>query len=109
MKLSVVERIKLMDALPQESNYLTFRILTELRTALSFSEKEMKDFKIEQKEGKIFWERSKEKEKDVVVGEQALIIIKAALTKVDKENKVNEFNKTLFDKFMPEIGLEVQK
>ena len=109
MKLSVLERINLMGVLPQESNYLTFKVLADLRTALSFSEKEIKDFGIKQEEGKVYWESTKEKVKDVVIGEQALIIIKAALQKVDKENKVNGGNITLFEKFMPEIGLEVKK
>jgi len=102
MKLNVLERITLMGLLPQESNFITFRLLTDLKKDLSFTEKEIKDFKIEQKDGRIFWGKSKDV--DITIGEQMLIIIKASLQKVDKEGKVNEGNISLFDKFQPEIG-----
>ena len=114
MKLSVLERINLMGILPQESNFITFKILTELKNALSFSEKEIKDYKIEQKvdatgAGKVYWDSRKEKEKEIEIGEQMNSIIKIALQKVDKEGKVNDGNISLFEKFQPEVGLEVKK
>jgi hypothetical protein len=97
MKLNVLERINLMGILPAESNYITFRILTDLKKALSFTEKEIKEFKIEQKEGRVFWSKSKYVE--IPIGEQANVIIQTALKKVDSENKVNEGNFSLFVKF----------
>ena len=111
MKLNVLERINLMGLLPQESNFITFRLLTDLKKDLSFTEKEIKDFKIEQKEiegqMRIFWGKSKEVE--ITIGEQARIIVNTALQKLDADGKVNEGNISLFDKFQPEIGLEVKK
>jgi len=107
MKLNVLERITLMGLLPQESNFITFRLLTDLKKDLSFTEKELKEFKIEQKDGKVYWSKSKDVE--IPIGEQMTIIIQTALQKVDKEGKVNEGNISLFDKFQPEIGLEVKK
>lgn len=113
MKLSVLERINLTEILPLESNFFTFKILTKLRTDLSLSEKEMKEIKLEQKQMgdkiRLFWDDEKAKEKDIVIGEQTLIIIKAALKRVDAEGKVNADNESLFDKFLPEIGLEITK
>ena len=114
MKLNVKERINLLQIIPAEGNFVTFKILTELRAALSFSEKELKDFKIvqhldEQGKGHISWDDKKAKEKDVVIGEQLLIIIKAALQRVDKEGKVNENNVSLFEKFQYFPDLEVKK
>jgi flagellar hook assembly protein FlgD len=103
MKLNVLERITLMGLLPQESSFVTFKILGDLKKELSFSEKELKDFKIEQKEfnGKtqVFWDTKKEKDKDVTIGEQAIIIVLASLKKVDEEGKVNDGNISLFEKF----------
>lgn len=107
MKLNVLERITLMGILPQESNFITFRLLTDLKKELSFTEKEIKDFGIVQKEGRVFWSKSKEKE--FTIGEQVRLIIQAALQQVDKEKKVNDSNISLFDKFQPEIVLEVKK
>jgi len=107
MKLNVLERITLMGLLPAESNFITFRLLTDLKKDLSFTEKELKEFKIEQKDGKVYWSKSKDVE--ILIGEQMTIVIQTALQKVDKEGKVNEGNISLFDKFQPEIGLEVKK
>lgn len=111
MKLSVLERINLLGLLPAESNLITFRILTNLKRALSFTEKEIKEFKIEQKGDRVSWGVSKDIE--IPIGEQGRIIIEVALKKLDTEKpedgKVNDGNISLFDKFMPEIGLEVKK
>lgn len=114
MKLGILERIRLMEILPLESNYITFRILTDLKKALSFTEKEIKQFKIKQvfkEDGsmQVGWDDTKETPVEIYIGEQAVIIIKSALQKLDKEGKVNDSNITLFDKFLPEIGLEIMK
>lgn len=114
MKLTILERLKLMEILPTESNYVTFKILADLRAELSFSEKEIKDYKIIQKvdaegRGQVFWDAIKEKEKDIVLGEQADIIIRTALQKVDAEKKVTIHNISLFEKFQPEIKPEIAK
>ena len=113
MKLNVKERINLMQIIPAEGNFVTFKVLADLRTELSFSEKEIKDFKItqhlnEQGQGRITWDDKKEKEKDIFFGPQALIIIKAALQKVDKAGKVSVDNVSLFDKFQPEVAVDVK-
>lgn len=97
MKLHVLERINLMGILPSEGNLITFKILTDLKQALSFTEKEIKEFGISQKDDRIFWEKSEEV--DILIGEQANIIIQSALKKLDAENKVNENNFSLFVKF----------
>jgi flagellar hook assembly protein FlgD len=114
MKLSVLERINLMGILPQEGNYITFKILSDLRGELSFTENEIKDFKITQHdvgEGKIrfTWDDKKEKAKEIPIGEQVLIIIRTALQKVEKEGRVNSDNVTLIERFLPEVLLGVKK
>jgi hypothetical protein len=114
MKLGVLERIRLMEILPLESNYITFRILTDLKKSLSFTEEEMKELKMKQifkgdGTGQVEWDVVKEKPVEIPMGEQANIIIKSALKKIDAEGKVNEGNMSLFEKFLPEIGLEVAK
>mgnify|MGYP006921364737 CR=1 FL=1 len=113
MKLNVKERINLMQILPAEANFVTFKILADLRAELSFSEKEIKDFKIaqqldEQGRGRITWDDKREKGKEVFFGPQALLIIKTALQKIDKDGRVTIDNVSLFEKFQPEVGLEVK-
>jgi hypothetical protein len=50
MKLSVVERLKVLEILPRAGNVATMRIVAELRKALSFKEDEHIEFGIETKE-----------------------------------------------------------
>ena len=107
MKLNVLERINLAGILPAEGNLITFRVFTDLKKALAFTEKEIKNFGIVQKEDKIFWTKSEDVE--IPIGEQGTKIIQTALKKVDSEDKVNEGNFSLFVKFQPEVGAEVKK
>lgn len=44
MKLTILERMKLLEALPEKSDILTIKILRKLRETLSFSEEELKAF-----------------------------------------------------------------
>lgn len=44
MQLDIMERVKLLEALPPEGDLLTLKIVRKLREALSFSEEELKTF-----------------------------------------------------------------
>ena len=98
MKLNVLERITLLQVLPTEGSYITFQILISLKKSLSFTEKEIKDFSINEKEGRVTWKKSVDK--DVEIGEKAIDIIKTSLEKLDKDGKINEHNITLYEKFI---------
>ena len=106
MELNVLDRITLLGILPAEGSYLTYKILTNLRTELSFSEAELKDCEIVQRpvevggktEDRIFW--SKSIDKKIEIGEQAKKIIQEAMKKMDDAGKVSEQNISLYEKFM---------
>ena len=104
MKLGISERINLLGILPTESNYVTLKIVADLKLELSFSEDEIKECEIEShKDGeKVFtiWNQQKAKDKDVSIGEKATDIIVDALKKLDGENKINEQTATLYEKFI---------
>ena len=100
MKLNVKERINLMGILPTETNYATFKIINDLKSNLSFSEDELKEYEMRFEEQMIFFNPSKENEKEIKIGEKATDIIIEALEKLDKENKINENNISLYEKFI---------
>ena len=104
MKLGISERINLLGILPTESNYVTLKIVADLKLELSFSEDEIKENEIEShKDGeKVFtiWNQQKAKDKDVSIGEKATDIIVDALKKLDGENKINDQTATLYEKFI---------
>ena len=101
MKLNVLERIMLMQILPNEGNYITFKMLTELKLALTFSEAEYKDYGITEENKQITWK--KDGQKEVEIGEKMTEVIKTALKKIDEDNKVNAQLFSLFEKFQPEV------
>lgn len=109
MKLSVLDRILLLGLIPAEGNYITYKILANLRQELSFSEKELKEFELkgdvntETQKINYTWSDEKAKEKHFEIGAQALEIIRTALKKLDADGKINVQNSILYEKFMTTI------
>jgi len=101
MKLTVFERLILLNILPKEGNFVTLKIVRELREGLSFDEKEIKeiDLKIDDK-GNATWNPAKDKNKDVEIGGQANKIIVETLEKLDKDNKLTESHLSVYEKFI---------
>ncbi len=100
MKLNVLERVMLMGVLPQTFNFADYRILNELKTAASFSEKEMKELRMTQDGDQLNWEVTDSKDKEINVGKRATEIVVAALEKLDAEEKLTEQLISLYEKFM---------
>ena len=100
MKFNVLERITLLGILPAEGSYITFKLLANLKSELSFSEVELTELGIKESDGKIFWNKSEDKE--IEIGDKAKEIIKEALKKLDEAGKVNNENAPLYERFMLE-------
>ncbi len=100
MELSILERIILMGILPSEANYLTHKIIVNLKLELAPDEKETKEYEIVEKDGNVFWNPKKERAKKVEIGEKAHEIIHNALKKLDEEGKINDQNASLYEKFV---------
>jgi len=101
MKLTVFERLMLLNILPKEGNFVTLKIVRELREGLSFNEKEIKDLnlKVDDK-GNATWNPAKDKNKDVEIGGQANKIIVETLEKLDKDKKLTESHLSVYEKFI---------
>ena len=101
MKLSVHERVVILSLLPKEGSFATLKILEQLRMSLSFTEEELKKWKIVEntKEGRINWE--KDGEAEIPVGEKATDIVVDALKKRDKENSLPMRAMGVYEKFIP--------
>ena len=99
IKLNVLERITMMNLLPKETNYLTFKLLTQLKSDLSFSDEEIKKWGIKVLEdGRVMWNKSGDKQ--IEIGETIETMIKLKLESVEKENKINVENVSLYEKFV---------
>jgi hypothetical protein len=89
-----------MNTLPTEGNYITFKIILTLRTALSFSEVEIKRYKIVIKGDLVTWDLSKKEEKDIDFGDKGKEIMCNALHDLDAKGKINDGNSSLYEKFI---------
>jgi hypothetical protein len=100
MKFTVLERIILQEILPKEGDYITFKIIRDLRNELSFTEDEIKKFKIKQDSERITWDEKSELPKDIQIGEKLNSIITDSLNKINGEGKLNSNNISLYEKFI---------
>ena len=99
LKLNVLERIILLGLLPKDENYLTFKLITQLKSDLSFSDKEMKDWGITMLEdGRVTWKKTGDKQ--IEIGETIETMIVEKLKTVEKEKKINDENVSLYEKFV---------
>ena len=100
MLLGIKERIVLQNVLPAEANYVTYKIIQDLRNELSFTEQEIKDHNIIANESGVSWDPASEKPKEINIGKKAKEIIEAELQKLDAQNKINIDTASLYEKFV---------
>jgi len=103
MDLTIHERLLLLNALPKEGDLTTIRIVRKLREALSFTEDEIAEHKVQvSPEGNVRWEN--DAPKAIELGAKAREIAVKALEALDKAGSVTEQHLSLFDKFG--VGLD---
>ncbi len=101
MKLSVFERLNLLSIFPTEGSFTNLKIVRKAREDLSFSDKENKLLNFQQLENnQISWTNNVVGDKEVNLGEVAKELIKKALKKLDKEEKLTETHFSLYEKFI---------
>ena len=104
MELKVFDRLMLLNIIPVEGNFVTLKIVLQLRQALSFNEEEVKRLEIRQNEGNVTWNRIADEPKEVEIGEKATDIIVEALKELDKQKKLTEQHYELYEKFVVNGG-----
>ena len=103
MKLTMRERLLILNILPEQGGVATIRIAHELRQSLAPNEEEWEKFDFRQGEddpGMLFWRQDIPQETEVEIGKKALKLIKEALEKVDENEGVTIDLIPLFDKFV---------
>ena len=100
MKLKILERLTLQGLIPKEGTYVTYGIIKQMKTELSFTEKEIKDCKITQTGDRITWDDKKDKLVEIEIPETISSMVVLALEKLDKDGKLNDNNISLYEKFI---------
>lgn len=112
MKLNITERISLLNILPPQGSIVTLRIVRELQSALSFTEEEMKLWKIKNRtlpDGgvNITWDSDyTNEEKDVRIGDAAKGIIVEQLKQLDSQSKLHISMLPIYEKFVEKKAVE---
>ncbi len=104
MKLSVGDRLILLNVLPQQGDIITLRIVRDLQSALSFSEKEHKQLKFSQEGQRVNW--TGEVNKAVPIGPKAHIVIQTELEKQSQAGNLPMQAVELYERFCGEASEE---
>jgi len=112
MKLSMRDRFVLLNILPPEGNISTIKIVHRLRMDLAPTEKELKDYKIQQQDKQVVWDDAMEKKRgaqEKKIGPKAFMMIEEQFKKLDKEKKLTEGHLQTYEKFCEEEKEEEDK
>ena len=102
MKLSVPDRLVLLQALPREGDLTLLRILRDLTSRLSFSEEELAtlEFKFNAAKGQTEWKQNAVEDVEVLLGPKAHAVILEAFEALAKEKKMPLPFLSTYDKFV---------
>ena len=111
VELTLFERIVMMGLLPIEENFITLKIVRELKIELGATEKEYKlaDFFKLPSGGMDARSWDAVPKKEIILGDIAKGLIKEALIELDKTKRLTEQHFTLYEKIVLEIEDEVIK
>ena len=102
MKLSVPERLMLLNLLPKYDSRASMKIARVLKEELSFSEAEWKDFQLVQDGDEWGWNPESIATKDVHIGEKAMDLVMAAFGIADENKAVLDPHLDLWERFEEE-------
>lgn len=97
MKLTVLERLLLLQIMPNEGNLTTLRIVRDMARDLSFSEEEHAALNIQQENDAVTWNLGTP-DKDVKLGPKAQELIRESLARLDEQGKLRLAMLDLCDK-----------
>ncbi len=100
MILTIPERLVLIGVLPAEGNMVTLRVITDLRDALTISEKEATEVGLVQDGQQITWKPGTDLEAQIEVTPAGKGLIVEQLKRLNDEQKLTANHMTLYEKFV---------
>jgi len=98
-KLTLGDRFAVLGILPAEGNFATLKVVRKLREQMSLTEVEIKEQNVRQEDDQIKWDDG-EKTTEMEFGEFGTEMIKNALEKLDKENKLEDKHFAIYEQFV---------
>ena len=100
MKLNLMERLMALQLLPAEGNFATLKSLRVARETLGLTEEEVKEFEFVQEESQAKWNKKGAEYRELELGDFAVEAVKSKLKKLDEENKLEERQLSIYEKFV---------
>ena len=102
MELNVLERLIVLNLLPNEGTFTNLKLIRVAREELSFNEEEHKALKFQQTGEQVQWNQEAGSSilKDVNLGEVVSLMLVDALKKLNSEAKLKEEHYSLYEKFV---------
>lgn len=101
MKLSLVERLRILALLPQEGDIITLRLVADARSLLGLSDKEISDFEVTSEEnGLVKWNPAKAQDKDFTIGQALTTLIRQSLMQLNGEKRLTTEDVSIYEKFI---------
>ena len=100
-KLTILERLTLLNILPRENNFINLMLIKEAAEKIGFDDKEISECEIKQTPEGVNFNAEKGKiEKPIEIGERAYSLICEVLEKLDKANKLTQEHCSIYKKFI---------
>ena len=106
MRLTVAERMALLDMLPVQGNIVTLRLLTELKLKVALSEEELTKYEVKQvkeKDGRVFIQWAPEFDKlrvDIPISDHEKGVVIRTIMQLDSQSQLTVHSLPLYDYFV---------
>lgn len=100
MLLTVMDRLVVLNVLPQEGDIITVRTLHELHQKLGFSQEEQEACGLKDNGGSVTFDDTAVEEKEIEIGSKELVLIVEALQSLDAQKKLTASHLATWDKFV---------
>jgi len=100
MKFSVKDRLVLLGALPEAGDFVTLKVVQELRMDLGLSAEEIELIELKQDGTLTRWNIEKDPNKEFKLSKVARGIIETSLKKLDAEKKLTPDHLSLYERFV---------
>jgi hypothetical protein len=102
MLLSLSERFSILELIPREGDFLTLKVVRELREKLSPSDEETENLKITVNGNQINWDTTKDTGVEFDFTKRETELITSALKECNQRKQLKEYYFSIYEKFVGE-------
>ncbi len=100
MLLNVKQRLLLLNILPDESDYITLKVIRKQQDLLSFSDEELQRLKVKHEGDLYTWDEKVDEPVEIEISESARGVIKMAFRRLDSDGQLKVEFLPLYEHFM---------